>query len=154
MSARKMERSRRSGNSLLRIWRRMSSPAKSVGGSLHLTWSDIDWQNLSLYLRRAMVSGRLDDVKTGYSEVPLPLDPALAKLILEWQRKSEFRSDSDFMFPSPFMASNKPYSPRNMQHNHLRPPLSERGGGRSVGILRTTLTAWGTTASRSRCRRN
>jgi len=69
---------------------------------------------------------------------------ALAKLILEWQRKSEFRSDSDFMFGSPFMASKKPYSCSIITCALL---LSERGGGRSVGILCTTLTAWGTTAS-------
>jgi hypothetical protein len=28
-----------------------------------LKWSDFDWQNLSVYIRRAIVSGRLDDVK-------------------------------------------------------------------------------------------
>jgi integrase len=42
-----------------------------------LRWSDFDWQNLSVYIRRAIVSGRVDDVKTEYSEAPLPLDPAL-----------------------------------------------------------------------------
>ena len=44
-----------------------------------LKWSDFDWQNLSVYIRRAIVSGRVDDVKTEYSEAPLPLDPALRR---------------------------------------------------------------------------
>jgi len=44
-----------------------------------LKWSDFDWENLSVYIRRAIVSGRVDDVKTEYSEAPLPLDPALAR---------------------------------------------------------------------------
>jgi integrase len=35
-----------------------------------LKCSDFDWQNLSAYIRRAIVSGRVDDVKTEYSEVP------------------------------------------------------------------------------------
>ncbi len=34
-----------------------------------LKWSDFDWQNLSLY-SPAIVAGRLDDVKTEYSEGP------------------------------------------------------------------------------------
>jgi integrase len=29
-----------------------------------LKWSDFDWQNLSVYIRRAIVAGRVDDVKT------------------------------------------------------------------------------------------
>jgi integrase len=62
-----------------------------------LKWSDFDWQNLSVHIRRAIVSGRLDDVKTEYSEAPLPLDPALAEVIFEWRRRTEFSSDSDFV---------------------------------------------------------
>jgi integrase len=61
-----------------------------------LNWSDIDWQNLSVHICRGMVSGRLDDVKTEYSEAPLPPDPALAEVILEWRRKTEFCAESDF----------------------------------------------------------
>ena len=50
-------------------------------------WSDIDWPNLSVHVRRAMVSGRLDDVKTECSQAPVPMDPTLAEVILEWRRK-------------------------------------------------------------------
>ena len=32
-----------------------------------LKWNDFDWENLSVYIRRAIVSGRVDDVKTEYS---------------------------------------------------------------------------------------
>jgi len=63
-----------------------------------LKWSDFDWENLSVYIRRAIVSGRVDDVKTEYSEAPLPLDPALAEVIFEWRRKTEFSAASDFVF--------------------------------------------------------
>jgi hypothetical protein len=49
-------------------------------------------------------------VKTEYSEALVPLDPALAEVIFEWRRKTEFCSDSDFVFASPFMAGEKPYT--------------------------------------------
>jgi integrase len=55
-----------------------------------LKWSDFDWQNLSAYIRRAIVYGRVDDVKTEYSEAPLPLDPALAEVIFEWSGGPSF----------------------------------------------------------------
>ena len=76
-----------------------------------LKWSDFDWQNPSVYIRRAIVAGRVDDVKTEYSETPLPLDPALAEVIFEWRRKTEFSADSDFVFASPYTAGEKPYTP-------------------------------------------
>jgi integrase len=89
------------------------------------------------------VSGRLDDVKTEYSEAPLPLDPALAEVIFEWRRKAEFCSDSDFVFASPFTAGEKPYTPWNMQHNQLSPAAVKAGLG-TIGwhTLRHTYRAW------------
>jgi integrase len=108
-----------------------------------LKWSDFDWQNLSVYIRRAIVAGRVDDVKTEYSEAPLPLDPALAEVIFEWRRKIEFSADSDFVFASPFMAGEKPYTPWNMQHNRLSPAAVKAGLG-PIGwhTLRHTYRAW------------
>jgi len=108
-----------------------------------LKWSDFDWQDLSVYIRQAIVSGRLDEVKTEYSEAPLPLDPALAEVIFEWRRKAEFCSDSDFVFASPFSAGEKPYTPWNMQHNQLSPAAVKAGLG-PIGwhTLRHTYRAW------------
>jgi integrase len=76
-----------------------------------MKWSDFDWQNLSVYIRRAIVSGRVDDVKTEYPEAPLPLDPALAEVIFEWRRKTEFSADSDFVFASPTWPERSPTHP-------------------------------------------
>lgn len=94
-----------------------------------LKWSDFDWENLSVYIRRAIVAGRADDVKTECSEAPLPLDPALGGGDLRWRRKTEFSADSDFVFSSPYMAGEKPYPPWNMQHNHLSPAAVKAGLG-------------------------
>lgn len=108
-----------------------------------LKWSDFDWESLSVYICRAIVSGRVDDVKTEYSEVPLPLDPALAEVILEWKRKTQFSADSDFVFASPFMAGEKPYTPWNMQRLRLKPAALRAGLG-PIGwhTLRHTYRAW------------
>jgi hypothetical protein len=60
---------------------------------------------------------------------PLPLDPALAEVIFEWRRKSEFSADSDFVFAAPYVAGEKPYTPWNLQHNHLSPAAVTAGLG-------------------------
>jgi len=76
-------------------------------------------------------------------QAPLPLDPALAEVIFEWRRKTEFSADSDFVFASPFMAGEKPHTPWNMQHNHLSPAAVKAGLG-PIGwhTLRHTYRAW------------
>jgi hypothetical protein len=55
-----------------------------------------DWQNLSVYIRRAIVAGRVDDVKTEYSEAPLPLDPAtIARTVSIGLNVTSDRNSSD-----------------------------------------------------------
>jgi integrase len=62
---------------------------------LALKWLDIDWNALTVYVRRAIVLGRVDETKTEYSEAPAPLDPALAETLLSWRRRSDFNRDED-----------------------------------------------------------
>jgi integrase len=59
------------------------------------------------------------------------------------EAKAEFSADSDFVFASPFMAGEKPYTPWNMQHNHLSPAAVKAGLG-PIGwhTLRHTYRAW------------
>jgi hypothetical protein len=71
---------------------------------LALKWMDIDWKALMIYVRRAIVLGRVDETKTEYSEAPAPLDSSLLESLLEWRRKSEFSDDEDSIFASPFSA--------------------------------------------------
>ena len=55
-----------------------------------LKWLDIDWEGLTLLVRRAIVDGVVGDVKTKYSQSGLPLDAALAEILFSWKRASEF----------------------------------------------------------------
>jgi len=42
-------------------------------------------------VRRGIVTGVVSDVKTKYSNAGIPLDPALAEVLLNWQRKTLFK---------------------------------------------------------------
>jgi len=39
----------------------------------------------------------VSDVKTEYSRTGMPLDPALAEVLLQWQRKTEFANPEDWI---------------------------------------------------------
>ena len=56
---------------------------------LALEWEDIDFENLSMRVVRAVVHGRVKMVKTEYSEDELPLDPDFAAILLDWKLESE-----------------------------------------------------------------
>ncbi len=53
---------------------------------LALEWSDINFEQLTMRVTRAVVHGRVKTVKTEYSEDELPLDPDFATLLLERRR--------------------------------------------------------------------
>src|SRR5262249_54344203 len=78
---------------------------------LALKWLDINWRGQTIYVRRGIVLGRVDETKTEYSEAPAPLDPRLANALLQWRSQTQFTKDEDWVFASPFMAGEKPYFP-------------------------------------------
>jgi integrase len=93
-----------------------------------LKWCDFDWEKLIGLVRRAIVDGVVDDVKTRYSKAGLPLDPALAKIMWHWKAKTEFSKPEDWVFASPFQGGRLPYRSWGVQQRHLKP------AGRSAGL--------------------
>jgi len=62
-------------------------------------------------VRRGIVTGVVSDVKTKYSNAGIPLDPALADVLLNWRRKTRFKNPEDWVFASPFVAGKLPWYP-------------------------------------------
>jgi integrase len=67
-----------------------------------LQWRDLLWDELTLLVRRAIVTGVPNDVKTKYSNAGMPLDSALAEVLRKWRRKTLFKNPEDWVFASPF----------------------------------------------------
>jgi len=119
---------------------------------LALKWCDIDWKNLTIFVRRGIVNGRIGPLKTEYSEAPGPLDPSLAEILLEWRRKSDFIADDDWIFASPFMAGKAPYFPtavrRKIHAAAKAAGLAEMFKGEPTKIMRHSYRSWlGTTGA-------
>jgi integrase len=94
---------------------------------------DIHFESLSMQVVRAVVHGRVKEVKTEYSEDELPLDPDLAAILLDWIRQSEADAraavealgetveviESKLLFVSPVTGRHYHASP--IQQDYIRP---------------------------------
>ena len=98
-----------------------------------LKWADVDWNQLTLLVRRAIVDGVVGDVKTKYSQSGLPLDPALAEMLFNWKRASEFGREEDWVFASPQKAGEAPLRSTAVLENHIKPAAVSAGLGGNVG---------------------
>lgn len=98
---------------------------------LALEWQDIDFENLSMKVVRAVVHGRVETVKTEYSEDELPLDPDFAATLLDWKRECEAQARKaldegitplpglDLVFTSP--ATGRHFHTAPVQQDYIRP---------------------------------
>ena len=95
-----------------------------------LQWRDVLWDDRTLLVRRGIVTGVESEVKTKYSNAGMPLDPALAEVLLQWRRKTRFKHPEDWVFASPFRAGRKPWDPWSLQRRHIIPAGIRCGIGR------------------------
>ena len=96
-----------------------------VSEILALKWQDIDFEDLSMRVTRKVVNGRVNRVKTEYSEDDLPLDSAFATQLLGWKLQCP-DSVENWVFPNP--ATSQPYYASEIQKDYLKP------AGRSLGL--------------------
>ena len=98
-----------------------------------LKWLDFDWGQLTVLVRRAIVDGVVGDVKTKYSQSGLPLDPALAEILFNWKRASQFGQDGDWVFASPQKAGELPLRSTSMLETRIKPAVEAAELGGNVG---------------------
>jgi len=83
-----------------------------------LRWDDFDFEKNQLLVQRSFVSGRVDDVKTEYSQDYVPLHPSLSQIALEWAKEAT-ATEEGWVFANPI--TKKPYYPTEIQKRHIRP---------------------------------
>jgi len=104
-----------------------------------LQWRDVLWDDRTLLVRRGIVNGVVSDVKTKYSNAGIPLDPALAEVLLKWQRRTPFKSPGDWVFASPFKAGKAPWYPWGVQQRNVTPAGFVADSDASAGTRSGTL---------------
>lgn len=98
-----------------------------------LRWLDFDWKQLTVVVRRAIVNGKVGEVKTKYSRSGLPLDAALAETLFHWQRVSQFARPEDWVFASPYKAGELPFRSTAILTDRIKPAVKRAGLGSGIG---------------------
>jgi integrase len=78
--------------------------------ALALRWSDVDWLEARLSIRRGIVNQVVDDVKTEGSARTLNLATEMLAQLQERRSQTEFSSPEDWVFASPLKRGTLPYS--------------------------------------------
>jgi integrase len=106
-----------------------------------LRWSDLDFDDLTLFVVRSVVHGRVADVKTEYSKNRVPLDSALAEVLLKHKERS-YRKADDWLFANPVTV--RPYHQDTIQQNHIRRAGTTAGLGDGIGwhTFRHSYRSW------------
>jgi integrase len=104
-----------------------------VGELLGLKWEDVDFEALEVNVNRSVVKQRITRCKTEASRKPIPLDPELAEVLLNWKLQAPYPQPSDWMFASPHKNGRQPYWPGALFRAQLKPALEAAGIPGNVG---------------------
>jgi integrase len=104
-----------------------------VGELLGLKWADVDFESLEVNVTRSVVKQKITRCKTEASRKPIPLDPDLAEVLLNWKLQSPYPEPGNWVFASPHKKGKQPYWPGALFRAHLQPALKPAGIPGNVG---------------------
>jgi integrase len=112
-----------------------------VSEVMALQWSDFDFTNLTVRVQRGIVHGRVDEVKTEYSNDDLPLDSDFARVMLNWKARCS-PTPEGWVFSNP--ETGKPYWQDGVRKDHIQPAGLQAGLGCNIGwhTFRHTYRTW------------
>jgi integrase len=104
-----------------------------VSEILGMKWQDVIFDALEIHLSRAIVDGVVGDMKTEASRKPVPLDSALAEVLLGWRARTPYNRDEDWLFASPEKLGQQPYWPDSALRKAVRPGAVRAGIVKHIG---------------------
>ena len=102
---------------------------------LHTEWRKLKLMIALLERKRRVNAGmQIGETKTAASAKPVPLHPDVAHVLRDWQHVTEYKEDSNFLFPSIRNNGQVPVWPDTLLQKVIR-PAAERAGirGKTIG---------------------
>ena len=93
---------------------------------LALKWSDIDFSNLTIHIRRSIYCQLIGNCKTEASRKTIPLDLDVAAHLWLWRESTRYSNLDDWVFASPRTRGKYPYRPDTLLAKHIRPRRQPR----------------------------
>ena len=84
-------------------------------------WRDIDFEKMTLNVRRSIWQQHLGPVKTEESEKMMPLDDEMIADLLRWRSETPYAGEQDWIFASGRMKGRQPLWPEAIERNYIRP---------------------------------
>jgi len=113
-----------------------------ISECLALKWSDVDWLNAMLYVRRSIVRQRVGETKTEYSNRPLAIDGAMLEVLKAWKQATQFSNLEDWVFASPAQIGHLPWSMDAVGDAYLKAARTAGIGHVSTHTMRHTYRSW------------
>jgi integrase len=76
-----------------------------------LQWKDIDFEKLTIQIRRSVYAQTIGKCKTQHSQKPLPVALNVINELKRWREKNQFNLPNDWVFASPRQKGRFPFSP-------------------------------------------
>jgi len=92
-----------------------------------LKWSDVDFWNLTIDIKRSIFQGVVGNCKTGASRRPVPLSLDVAADLWLWKETASHRKPDDWVFASRYFNGKHPRRPDTVMAKIVR-PAAERAG--------------------------
>lgn len=98
-----------------------------------LRWSDLDFNNGEINVVRSVVHGVIGCCKTEYSSMPIPMDPLLAEMLMEWRNVTRFSSADDWVFASKRAKGKRPIWGQTFMRKQIHPSVEKLGIKKRIG---------------------
>ncbi|HKY27990.1 MAG TPA: site-specific integrase [Pyrinomonadaceae bacterium] len=98
-----------------------------------LKWSDVDFSNLTIDIKRSIFQGVVGTCKTEASRNPVPLSLEVAADLWLWKERTPYSQAENWIFASPRAKGTKPFYPDMMLVKAIRPAAMRAGIKRRIG---------------------
>ena len=98
-----------------------------------LQWSDLDFEQGTASVTKAIVKGHVGEVKTEISRKLVPLHPFQVAELKAWREESTYPADGDWVFASERTRGQRPYWPDMILRHHIRPLAARLGIRKRIG---------------------
>ena len=113
-----------------------------ISEALALKWGDVDWLGAKLQVERGIVMQRVDITKTAESRKLMTVDAGLLELLKTWKQTTQFSSQDDWIFASPFKLGRLPWSYPWVWQVFQKAAMAAGIGKLATHTMRHTFRSW------------
>jgi integrase len=113
-----------------------------ISECLGLRWTDVDWLDFKLHIRRGIVRQRVGETKTEYSNRPLSIDAGMLEVLKSWKQASQFPTNEDWMFAAPVKLGRLPWSADAVNDAYSKAAKAAEIAPVSTHSMRHTYRSW------------